>query len=250
MAYRKRELVVSLCAIVLCALQWTYSAWAGSAGAELRTLAPLVKHILPSVVSVMSTRHVADSPRLVDPGEGFPEAPLSQSINVAGSGVVLDAALGLVVTTIHVIDHAEAITVALADGLRVNAKVVTASPRDDLAILRIFAPGLTEAALSEPNKVEAGDFVLAVGNPLGLGQITTFGIIGALHAAVPGIENTDLVATDAVIDQGSSGGALINARGELVGVIVAQLGHSGGFGFAVSVNAVRALLDRARLRLS
>ena len=248
--FHLRKLATCLCAVVFCAMLGGSPSPAGGVGAELSTLAPLVKRISPSVVSITSTKRVDDSPRPVDPSEGFPDAPLAR--NVVGSGVILDAAIGLVVTANHVIDDAETISVALANRSCMNASVVAASPRDDLAILRIAAPELTEISLGDSNNVEVGDFVLAVGNPLGLGQSTTFGIVSALHRSVPGIENKDLVATDALIDQGSSGGALINAHGELIAVNVARLGRSdaGGFGFAVPANAIRALLERARLGLS
>jgi S1-C subfamily serine protease len=129
----------------------------------------------------------------------------------------------------------------------VEARLVVASRYDDLAILRIAPSGLAGVALADSG-VEVGDFVLTIGNPLGLGQSATFGIVSALHRACPGIENKDLILTDALIDRGDSGGALINMRGELVGINVARIGHSdtGSFGFAVPANAIRGLLARAR----
>lgn len=244
--------LVACFAIILCAMPGVYPARAGSAEAGLPTLAPLVKRISPSVVSVTAAKHVIESPVIVDPKGGFPDAPLPRSINETASAVVLDAGLGLLVTANHVICDAETITVAFADGSRMNAALVATSPHDDLAIIRITARGLTAIALGEADNVEVGDFVLDFGNPLGLGQSTSFGIVSALHRTVPGIENKDLVAFDALIDEGSSGGALIDARGELVGINVARLGHSngGGLGFAVPANAIHALLDQARRQLS
>jgi len=243
-----RRLAICLCAIAFCGVFGASPSPAGGVDVELPRLAPLVKRISPSVVSIVSTKPADNNPRLVDPGGGFPDAPLAQ--NVYGSGVILDAALGLVVTANHVIDSAEAIRVVLVNGSRMDAKVVVTSLRDDLAILKITASGLAEVELGDSNGLEVGDFVLAIGNPLGLGQSTTFGIVSAMHRSVPGIEDQDLVATDALIDQGSSGGALIDAHGNLIGVSVARLGRSdaGGFGFAVPANTVRALLDQARLR--
>jgi S1-C subfamily serine protease len=245
-----RKCGVWLCAIVFCAVIGACPSRAGGVQAEVPTLAPLVKRISPSVVSIVSTKHADHDPQPVDPLGGFPDAPLVQ--NVLGSGVVPDAALGLVVTANHVIDDAETISVILINGSRVDGRIVATSARDDLAILRVSAPGLTEIALADSNDIEVGDFVLAVGNSFGLGQSTTLGIVSALHRSVPGIENDDLVATDALVDQGSSGGAPIDAQGELIGISVARIGRSdaGGFGFAVPANAVRALLKQTRLKLS
>jgi S1-C subfamily serine protease len=217
----------------------------------LPMLAPLVKRTLPSVVSVASTKHVPNHAHIVDPAAGFPDAPIPRNITEVGSGMILDGDLGLVVTANHVIDEAERITLSLANGARVEARLVAASRHDDLAILRIAASGLTAVAIAD-SRFEVGDFVLAIGNALELGQSVTLGIISALHRTCPGIENMDLIVTDALIDRGSSGGPLINMQGELVGINVARVGHSevGGFGFAVPANAIRGLLARALLQPS
>jgi S1-C subfamily serine protease len=235
-----------LCAIVVCAVLGASSSRGGGVQAEFPTLAPLIKRISPAIVSILSTKHTDHNPQPVDPIGGFPDAPIAETM--LGSGVVLDAALGLVVTADHVVHGAETITVVLTRSSRVDARVVATSTHDDLAILKIAASGLTEIALADSSNIEVGDFVLAIGNPLGLGQSTTFGIVSALHRSVPGIENEDLLSTDALIDQGSSGGALIDAHGDLIGISVARRGRSdaGGFGFAVPANAVRPLLDQAR----
>jgi S1-C subfamily serine protease len=244
------ECAVWFCAMLLCAVVGACPSRAGGVQAEFPTLAPLIKRISPAVVSILSTKHADHNPQPVDPIAGFPDPPLAESM--LGSGVILDAALGLVVTADHVVHDAETVTVVLTKNSRVDARIVAASTRDDLAVLKIAAPGLAEIALADSNNVEVGDFVLAIGNPLGLGQSTTFGIVSALHRSVPSIENEDLLSTDALIDQGSSGGALIDARGDLIGISVARHSRSdaGGFGFAVPANAVRALLDQARLKPS
>lgn len=254
--FRSSKLAMRVCALVVWALLAADPAYSeerrgNNPEVGLPTLAPLIKRVSPAVVSIASTKHVAGDRQTIAPGEGFPDAPLPQDLNVGGSGVVVDANLGLIVTANHVIEDAETTTVALSDGLRVDARLLATSRNDDLAILRVAASGLTELALSDPNSLEVGDFVVAFGNPLGLGQSTTFGIVSALHRSCPGIKNADLIVIDALIDRGNSGGALINTRGELVGINVARLHHSSaaGFGFAVPASAVRALLARVRFHL-
>ncbi|WP_198026637.1 trypsin-like peptidase domain-containing protein [Bradyrhizobium sp. ARR65] len=213
------------------------------------SLAPLVNSILPSVVAVTSTKRPPNDHLSVDPAAGFPDAPLPQDVNVIGSGVIVDADLGLIVTSQHVVEDAEAVTVAVSDGRRLGAAVIAASQGDDLAILKIAPGRLNALALGHADGLQIGDVVFAVGHPLGRGQSTTFGIISALHRSCPGIENADLIVTDALIERGNSGGPLINGRGELVGINVARSRRpdAPGFGFAVPVAAVRAVLARARL---
>ena len=122
--------------------------------------------------------------------------------------------------------------------------MLTTSPEDDLAVLRIPLRGITAVALATGQGPEVGDFVLAIGYPLGLGQSTTFGIVSGLHRSCPGIANADLIQTDASLDQGNSGGALLDIEGELVGINVARIGGANGrgFGFAVPIEAIRTLL--------
>ncbi|HLG85542.1 MAG TPA: trypsin-like peptidase domain-containing protein [Bradyrhizobium sp.] len=216
---------------------------AAFAEAALPSLAPLVKRVAPAVVAVTSSRRPPGW-FAIDPGAGFPDAPLPQELQVAGAGVIVNARLGLIMTSNHVVENAEAISVALADGRHFDATMVAHSDHDDLAVLRITPSDLTAVGLGDAKGVEVGDFVLALGNPLGGGQTTTFGIVSALHRSCPGIDNSDLVVTDALIERGNSGGPLLNLRGELVGIMVARAGDSdgAGFGFAIPLGTIRELL--------
>lgn len=245
--------LTSVCAILLLALLAgpAHSEQRASHHAEaaLPSLAPLVNRVLPAVVAVTSTKRAHGDQGSTDPAAGFPDAPLLQDINVAGSGVIVDADLGLIVTGNHVVENATAVTVALSDGRRLSAAVIASSESDDLAILKIAPGGLVSLPLGDGDGLQVGDFVVAIGQPLGRGQRATFGIVSALHGSCPGIDNADLIVTDALIESGNSGGPLIDVRGELVGINIARSGRpdAPGFGFAVPVDAVRALLARARM---
>lgn len=210
------------------------------------TLAPLVKRISQSAVSIKVVTHRA--PTVVDP-TGFPDGPLELAQNVGGAGVVADADFGLIVTCHHVVMGADAITVGLFDGRQLRAAVAAVDEESDLALLRVQASGLIDVPLDRPEKLEAGDFVLAIGDPLGLGHTVTFGIVSALHRSWPGLDYPDLIQTDVLLDRGSSGGPLFNLRGELVGIIAARVGETANersFGFAVPAKAVGKLLLRSR----
>lgn len=252
--FRSGRLVAHSCAILLAALLATQPAHSEegpgrSPELSLPTLAPLIKRISPAVVAVVSLRQVPEDQGMVGPGAGFPDTPLPRVEKVFGSGVIVDADTGLVVTANHVVENSGTITVTLSDGRQVGAIILAASEDDDLAVLRIAAGRLTSVSLGAAGGLEVGDFVLAIGSPWGLGQSATFGIVSALHRSSPGIKNADLIQIDASIDQGNSGGALINIRGELVGINVARVGRANGsgFGFAVPADAIRALLASIRL---
>ncbi len=215
----------------------------------LPSLAPLVKRILPAVVTLRATRTLVTEWQTIDPMAGFPEAPFTREVETFGAGVIVDADLGIVVTSNHVVDKAATITATLSDGRHVEASILVSDPDDDIAALRVPAGGLTALSLGETASLEVGDFVLAVGNTLGVGHSVTFGIVSALHRTCPGIRNADLIQTDVMIDQGNSGGPLLSLRGELVGINVARIGRgsgSGGFGFAVPAGAIRTILASAR----
>lgn len=216
---------------------------------SLPTLASLLKRTSPAVVAVTSTKRPSLDSGMADPSGGFPDAPLPQTLTEKGAGVIVDADFGLVVTVNHVIDNSETIGIELSDGRRLQAVILTSSEVDDLAILKVASGGLTSLKLDEANGLEVGDFVVAIGNPLGLGTTTTFGIVSAMHLSYRGIGNVDLIATDALIQPGNSGGPLLNLRGELVGINVAKMGVSqgAGLGLAIPAAAVRTLLAQARL---
>jgi serine protease Do len=219
MAFHSRKVLARSCAILLLTCLAAAPARSGESpdiGSEisLPTLAPLVKRISPAVVAVAGIKRPSRDSGIVDPSGGFPDAPLPQALIEKGAGVIVDANVGLVVTCNHVVENSQTITVTLLDGRRLNAAVLTTSGGDDLAVLKIASGGLISLPLDDTSGLEIGDFVLAIGNPLGLGQTTTFGIVRE-------IGSTDLIATDALIQQGNSGGPLLNLRGELVGINVA-----------------------------
>jgi S1-C subfamily serine protease len=255
--YHSGKAAACACAAVLLAALLALPAGRAISGEErpaaqvempLPTLAPLIKRVRPAVVAVTSRRQPPGW-IAIDPGGGFPDAPMPQELTVAGSGVIVDADLGLVVTSYHVIEDAEAVTVTLSDGRSQDATILAHSDQDDLALLRIAPGRLTALELGEATGVEVGDFIVAIGNPLGAGQSMTFGIVSALHRSCPGIGNTDLIVIDALIEKGNSGGPLVNLRGQLIGINVARAGDSNaaGFGFSVPANAIRDLLAQARL---
>jgi len=211
------------------------------------SLAPLVKRVLPSVVTVTATKSVLEGYPAGDGETGFPDGPLPRSLEVYGAGVIADAGTGFIVTSNHVVERADTITAGLSDGRNFEASVVEVDKDSDLAILKIVATGLAAAPLREGETAEPGDFVLAIGTPLGLGRSVTFGIVSALHRSLPNIKNADLIQIDAVFDHGNSGGPLFNLRGEIIGINTARASEAAGdrgFGFAIPAAAVRAMLSR------
>jgi S1-C subfamily serine protease len=208
------------------------------------SLVPLVKRVSSAVVTIRSWDISAEQ-RKVDPEDGFPDPPRLRELQGAGS--IVDAAAGLVVTASHLVANAMAVEVLLQDGRTLNAVLVARSDPDDIALIRITANALHALALEVPAGIEVGEFVLAIGDPLNLGQSVTFGIVSALHRSCPGIANNDLIQSDALVEAGSSGSALVNLRGRLIGVIVARRGEGrSGFAFAVPVDAVGRLLASVR----
>ncbi|MBM3340652.1 MAG: Do family serine endopeptidase [Betaproteobacteria bacterium] len=221
--------------------------------AEIRgmpTLAPLVNEVTPAVVniSVVTRSPMENNPLFRDPFFrrffGIPEQ--QQREQAAGSGVIVDAAQGLVLTNNHVIKDAERAIVTLKDRRQFNAKLVGTDPGTDIAVLKIEAAGLTALKLGDSDSLQVGDYVLAIGNPFGIGQTVTSGIISALGRSGLNIEGyEDFIQTDASINPGNSGGALVNLRGELIGINTAIIGPAGGnvgIGFAVPANMARAVM--------
>jgi serine protease Do/serine protease DegQ len=166
----------------------------------------------------------------------------------AGSGVIIDADKGYVITNYHVIKGADEIEVTLKDGRTIRAKLIGKDTQVDLALLKIKADHLTELAFADARKLQVGDFVVAIGNPFALGQTVTSGIVSALGRSGLGIEGyEDFIQTDASINPGNSGGALINLRGELVGInsaIIAPAGGNVGIGFAIPSDIVQSDVDQ------
>ncbi len=225
------------------------------------SFAPLVKQTAPAVVNIYTRRIVRKksrvSPLFQDPfferffdqGFGF-GVPRERVQNSLGSGVIVQSD-GIIVTNNHVIEGADEITVALADRREYEAELILADKKSDVAVLRIQTNGedLPTLALAESDELEVGDIVLAIGNPFGVGQTVTSGIVSALARTHAGITDYQFfIQTDAAINPGNSGGALIDHSGRLVGVntaIYSSSGGSMGIGFAIPVDMVRSVLEGA-----
>jgi S1-C subfamily serine protease len=218
------------------------------------SLAPLLRRITPSVVSIAIRRRMTDEelalmndPMLQDPlGPSIP--PEERNIYAAGSGVIIDAGQGFIVTGAHVVEGADEIVVILSDGGRLAGTSVGVDTETDIAVVKVRARNLTSIRLGDSDRIEVGDFVLAIGNPFSIGQTVTSGIVSALRKRSWGVQGyEDFIQTDAAINLGSSGGALVNLRGELVGMNAAILDAGGGMGgnvgigFAIPVNTVRSI---------
>lgn len=216
---------------------------------ELPSLAPVVKKVTPSVVNIAIKGRIAQAqnPLLNDPFFrqffNVPEQPAEREIQAAGSGVIIDATKGLIITNNHVVENADEITVTLSDGQQLDGKTLGTDPETDIAVVRVPAENLTAITLGNSDQLQVGDYVVAIGNPFGIGQTITHGIVSALRRTGLGIEGyEDFIQTDASINPGNSGGALVNLRGELVGINTAIIGPSGGnvgIGFAIPINMAR-----------
>ena len=220
-------------------------------GQPMPSLAPMLERVIPAVVNISTVSVIrrADHPFLRDPVfRWFFERPRetqkrrSQSL---GSGVIIDAVNGYVLTNHHVIEKAEEVYVTLHDGRELPAELLGADPETDVALLQIAAEDLRDVPLSDSDQLRVGDFVVAIGNPFGLRQTVTSGIVSALGRSGLGIEGYEsFIQTDASINPGNSGGPLVNLRGELVGINTAILAPSGGnvgIGFAIPVNIAKAI---------
>lgn len=221
--------------------------------APLPSLAPMLEKVLPAVVSVRVEGTAVQSQNIPEEfkkffGDDLPEGP-SQPFEGLGSGVIIDAAKGYVLTNNHVINQAQKISIQLNDGREFDAKLIGSDDQSDIALLQIQNPSkLTQITIADSDKLRVGDFAVAVGNPFGLGQTATSGIISALGRSglnLEGLEN--FIQTDASINRGNSGGALINLNGELIGIntaILAPGGGSVGIGFAIPSNMARTLAQQ------
>ena len=217
------------------------------------SLAPLLQGVTPAVVniSVQTRSAIEDNPLFRDPFfRRFFELPdqAARLERSAGSGVIVDATHGYVVTNYHVIKDAQQVLVTLKDRRQFQARLVGTDPGTDIALLRIGAKNLQALRLGDSDSLNVGDFVVAIGNPFGLGQTVTSGIVSALGRSGLDIEGyEDFIQTDASINPGNSGGALVNLKGELIGINTAIIGPSGanvGIGFAVPSVMVKAVADQ------
>ncbi|MDZ7790245.1 MAG: Do family serine endopeptidase [Xanthomonadales bacterium] len=237
---------ISIALTVLFSLRVAPAALPASVDGEpLPSLAPVLEEVMPAVVNVHTrTRvQVRRSPFFDDPFFrrffDFPSVPRERVQQSLGSGVIVDAEGGYVLTNNHVIEGADDIAVRLKDGRELAAEFVGSDRDTDLAVIRVDAKNLSELPLDESERLRVGDFVVAVGNPFGLGQTVTSGIVSALgRSGLRGLEYQNFIQTDASINPGNSGGALINLRGELVGINTAIFTPSGGnvgIGFAIPI---------------
>ena len=257
-ARRPRRVLLAMIALaaglaaapVPAALPW------GAGSSELPTLAPMLEKATPAVVNVNTESHVRTprNPLLDDPVFrrffNLPKQPheRERKAQSLGSGVIVDAERGYVLTNHHVIEGADLISITLRDGRQLQAKLIGSDPDTDVAVVQVPAKNLSALPLADSDGLRVGDFVVAIGNPFGLGQTVTSGIVSALGRSGLGIEGyEDFVQTDASINPGNSGGALVNLRGELIGINTAILAPSGGnvgIGFAIPINMARQVMDQ------
>lgn len=218
-------------------------------GAPLPSLAPMLEQVTPAVVNIATRGSVrVQSPMSLDPFFrryfDVPEYQLTQSL---GSGVIVDAGRGLILTNHHVVATAHEITVTLRDGRKLSAVPKGSDPATDIAVIQVAAENLVAAPIADSNALRVGDFVVAIGNPFGLGGTVTSGIVSAIGRSGLGIHQFEnLIQTDASINPGNSGGALVNLRGELVGInsaIFAPNGGNVGIGFAIPSNMSRRVMN-------
>ena len=221
--------------------------------AAIPSLAPMLEKVLPAVVSVQVEGTATQSQKVPEElkkffGEEMPDQP-AQPFEGLGSGVIIDAAKGYVLTNNHVINQAQKISVQLNDGREFDAKLIGGDDQSDIALLQLQnATNLTQIKVADSDTLRVGDFAVAVGNPFGLGQTATSGIVSALGRSglnLEGLEN--FIQTDASINRGNSGGALLNLNGELIGIntaILAPGGGSVGIGFAIPSNMAQTLANQ------
>ena len=222
-------------------------------GTPMPSLAPMLKRVLPAVVSVNTKQRVrVNSPFGDDPVLrrmfGIPQERIAQSL---GSGVIIDAARGLVLTNNHVVEDADEVSVMLADGRTLKAEFVGNDADTDIALMRIPAQNLPAIPVANSDRLQIGDFVVAVGNPFGVGQTVTSGIVSAVgRNNLPGAGFQNFIQTDASINPGNSGGALVNLNGELIGINTASFNPRGsaagniGLGFAIPSNLASNIKDQ------
>ncbi|UXY15269.1 Do family serine endopeptidase [Chitiniphilus purpureus] len=224
----------------------------GKSGSGVVSYRDAARHAMPAVVNIYTAKAVSPQhPLLNDPmfrrffGDRF-EGDEAQRTSSLGSGVIVSAD-GYIVTNNHVVESAEEIQVALADGRTAEAKLIGTDPETDLAVIRVELSNLPTIAFADDSKIEIGDVVLAIGNPFGVGQTVTMGIVSATKRTQLGINTFEnFIQTDAAINPGNSGGALIDTRGDLLGIntaIYSRTGGSLGIGFAIPASSVKEVME-------
>jgi Do/DeqQ family serine protease len=240
--------VAALAAFSLC--DWASAQQA--AVPEVPSLAPMIERVSPAVVNISVSGSVkVDNPLAQDEFfRRFFDLPPDgrREVEAAGSGVIVDAAKGYILTNHHVIENADKITVTLLDNRNMAAHVVGSDAGADIAVLQVEAEDLVQLPLGDSSKLRVGDYVVAIGNPFGFSHTVTSGIVSALgRSGINRDAYEDFIQTDASINPGNSGGALVNLRGELIGInsaIISRGGGNIGIGFAIPVNMVRAVMDQ------
>ena len=223
-------------------------------GQALPSLAPMLRQVMPAVVSVHTKQRVAVSnPFFNDPffRRMFPQVPQERINESLGSGVIIDAQRGYVLTNHHVIEGADDVSVTLADGRTLTAEFLGSDADTDVALIRIPTGGLSELPLGDSGRLQVGDYVVAIGNPFGLSQTVTSGIVSAVgRSGIRGLGYQNFIQTDASINPGNSGGALVDLRGQLVGINTASLNPRGsmagniGLGLAIPSNLARDVVHQ------
>ncbi|MCU7835072.1 MAG: DegQ family serine endoprotease [gamma proteobacterium symbiont of Taylorina sp.] len=225
---------------------------------ELPSLAPMLEKVTPAVVNISTKGNYQGSSQLPDfLNDPFlkrffhfdmPEQNTQQQSHALGSGVIVNAKKGYILTNNHVIDNASKILVTLKDGRKLIAELIGTDPQTDIAVLKVNEANLTALKLSNSDQLRVGDFALAIGHPFGLDQTVTSGIVSGLGRSGLGIEGyEDFIQTDASINPGNSGGALVNLHGELIGINTAMFSKSGGnigIGFAIPINMAKAVMNQ------
>ncbi|GAA0811433.1 Do family serine endopeptidase DegQ [Colwellia asteriadis] len=231
------------------------AAWPTSVdGQTMPSLAPMLEHATPAVVSIsVKGTHKVKQQNVPEAFQFFfgnrnPNQAQQRPFRGLGSGVIIDSDKGYIVTNNHVIENADEILITLKDGRQLTAKKLGSDAESDIALLQIEADKLSEIKLADSDELRVGDFTVAIGSPFGLGQTVTSGIVSALGRSNLNIENfEDFIQTDAAINSGNSGGALVNLRGELIGINTAILGPGGGnvgIGFAIPSNMMNNLVQQ------
>ena len=244
--------LISLCLTSLALL--IYAPFSNASIPSSNSLAPMLETMMPSVVNIKAQIKVTDFQMLrelqkqnkEEANENGMKNSLANTLVSIGSGVIVDSKNGYILTNSHVVADAQSVTVTLTDGRHYNAKTIGLDKPSDVALLQIKASNLTAAHIGDSSKLKVGDFVAAIGNPFGLSESVSSGIISALGRSTLGIENYEnFIQTDAPINPGNSGGALINMNGELIGIntaILAPARGSIGIGFAIPANMAKSVM--------
>jgi serine protease Do/serine protease DegQ len=220
-------------------------------GQPVMSLAPIVESASPAVVNIRVRQTISTRSPFADDTMrrffGLPDGVGSRRVQSAGSGVIVDASKGYILTNHHVVENADEILITLLDGELLAAEVIGSDAETDIALLKVDAVNLTDMPIGDSEELRVGDFVIAIGNPFGLGHTVTSGIVSALGRTGIGAGLEDFIQTDASINPGNSGGALVNMRGELVGInsaIISRSGGNVGIGFAVPTEIAGSIMNQ------